>query len=293
MKKIPIILISAIAISFFLFRTLANRSTPARVPHQSVTVDHSKPERVALKTSNSLTSVLTSTKPVYHDKYFDKVAKITNTDIRNEPQAFQRIINNPLFCKMFATKGEVAGFYGKDHYKISYYIRSAQVDPSNKNRILIEGFSKYKKNIRNIKGYFEVECVKVNFDDESDPFYNTNFMIAGVFNFDETKHEQPVGKYEGKWVMDLSEVNNPYKELEFAYTKGVSDGNNLVLNGVWKQAGTDETKQVCFSESIEKLGSDIFNAFNYGDREISIRPEFAAKGWTEYYENNEWWSGLN
>lgn len=293
MKKLPILLICVIAVSFFLFRTMANRSKQTSPRTENKVVPPAGLNQASLKTANSMTAAFTSTKAIRHDKYFDKVAKITNTKIVNEPYSFRRIVNNPRFSKMFETKREVAGFYGTDHYKIAYHIHSARPDPLIKGRILIKGLSNYKKNIRSINGYFDVKAVAVNFKDESDPVYNTNFLIAGVFHFDEAKKDTKVGTYEGNWVMDLSEVNNPYKELEFTYAEnGISDGNNFLLNGVWQSTSVEESKSVCFSEVIEKIGSDIFNVFHYGDREIGIRPEFASNGWTDYYENNEWWSGV-
>lgn len=294
LKKTPILLLCLAAISFFLYKVIANTKTNS---HEISTQEPKEKEGGSTldsinanpKLSNRVLKIIPQ-----KETYYDRLATMMDTKITNDENLRIRLCTNPNLKNLFKTANPVFGFYGEDRYKIDYYIASTKVDPSKPFRILITGQTKYKKNIRDIQGYFDVEAVAINTNDSGGAQLNINYCVKGKFHFDETNEAKPVGFYDGEWIADVSEIENEIHELEFGIPdKPFALGNELLLSGHWQNGTKEISKPLCFSQNIIAVGADIFKAFTYGERDVSLNEAFASKGWNDYYENNEWWNKSN
>lgn len=292
LKKTPIILLCVAAISFFLYKVIANTSKIK--PEISSSKNRIEDPGVPVDSTNknpSLSNRVLKVGPIQKPTYYDRLETMMQKTLNNDINVFNRLSNNPNLKNLFKSQTSISGFYGKDKYKIDYHISSTKVNPSQPSRILISGLTKYKKNIRSIHGYFEMDAAAINSKDKGDDQLNTNYCVKGHFHFDETFGEKNVGTYDGTWIADISEIDNDIHSLEFTIPENsFAFENLLLLSGNWQNANKDMTKQLCFSQNISAVGADIFKAFSYGDRDVSINEAFASKGWNEYYENEEWWN---
>ncbi len=300
MKKIQIFLLVATASTIFLYKTFATKTTPTYTKEAAVTNTIAQEQTIlanAIKVDAPIQNPdfikkLEKKKIPNAANAYDKIRIKINPNIKSNKEAMFDIITNPNIAKFFITNSAKFGFIGKDNYMIEYYIKTAERDTTEQARILVTGYIRFKNNITPICGYYKINKACTNVEQNNNIELCSRYSVSGEFVFDEkNSNGKHIASYSGTWVSDISIVNNPNKELECYYGYNtISDNNGLLLYGTKQLVNDIERKQdFCFSYSIENIGSDIFNVFYFGDRDVSINQQYADKGWNEMYTNEEWW----
>jgi hypothetical protein len=108
------------------------------------------------------------------------------------------------------------------------------------------------------------------------------FGVIGQFFLEEYNADKKIGQFQGRWLADISQIENEQKELEM-------NGRDLLANGVWHSATTSLERPFCFSQEIYSIGDDIFKVFTYGERDVMLNEPYASNGWKNYYDPEHWW----
>lgn len=189
------------------------------------------------------------------------------------------------------------GFYGPDHYRISFYFSKVRRDSLHSERYHIWGLNRYKKVITP----FEGTCTVTRFAALPDTaeMENSSKVRAYTAFAEYTLREDPktkgAGVYSGKAMLDFCvDVRNQARQANFmGIDLGLDNptkGSGLLFEGVWRDNRTGQQKPASWSSNFLVIVPEALEKIGLGSRGDTIYPELAKYGWNEWYENDEWWA---
>jgi hypothetical protein len=190
------------------------------------------------------------------------------------------------------------GFYGPDHYRISFFFSKVRRDSLHPGQYHIWGLNRYKKVITP----FEGTCTVTRFAPLPDTaeMKNSRQLCAYTAFAEYTLREDPAtrgaGVYSGKAMLDFC-VNARNQAHQADFTGGIdlglgnpTKGSGLLFEGVWRDNRTGQQKPASWSSNFLVIVPEALEKIGLGSRADMVFPELAKYGWNEWYENDEWWA---
>lgn len=188
------------------------------------------------------------------------------------------------------------GFFGPDHYHIELVLLKVSRDAVDPLLYHVLGKDRYKRRVMPFAGTIRLRQLRnvsiKNFQDELQGEFAKFYTAQGDFKWQETG-TKGTGVFEGKMGIDFQQQAD--SSLVVAYFMGndkqqFAKGWQMYIDGVWTSALSGNRKNLLAAANIEGISQSIFSDFNVGERSFSINPKYAKLGWSEYWNNDEWWA---
>ena len=189
------------------------------------------------------------------------------------------------------------GFYGPDHYRISFFFSKVRRDSLHPEQYHIWGINRYKKAVTPFEGTCIVTRVAALPDTVE--MENSSKLRAYTAFAEYTLREDPktkgAGVYSGKAMLDF--CVNARNQASQAHFTGIdlgfgnpTKGSGLLFQGVWRNNLTGQQQSASWSSNFVVIIPEALEKIGLGSRGDTIYPELAKYGWNEWYENDEWWT---
>ena len=175
------------------------------------------------------------------------------------------------------------GFTGKDNYRIEFYLGKITADANDPSTFTVEGKTRYKKQVVEIKGHVHIDSLFANYQKDED-----NFQAKATFEFEETKDG---GKYKGVMYIDFAKSRDGEK-YHLIYNKDATMGAQVLMQGNYTSS-TGNVRNVIAGRNVMAFANDILDNFYYGGRTRTISTKYRSLGWDDYWQHAEWWANSN
>ena len=64
----------------------------------------------------------------------------------------------------------------------------------------------------------------------------------------------------------------------------------FAFEGTWTEASTGKTQRVLWANEFAPVANAVLGDFDIGGRMATVNPKYRKYGWTEYFQNDEWWA---
>ena len=189
------------------------------------------------------------------------------------------------------------GFYGADHYHISFFFDEVRRDPQQPAAFRVRGRTRYKKVITPFSGTITVTRLAPLVDTVS--LENSQraqaYTAFGNFVLTEDPATRGAGVYRGQALLDFcvnaqgDAVTANFSDMD-AGSGNPTKGSGLLFEGVWRSNRTGTEKPVAWSSVYEVIVPDALQQMGLGQRGAEPNPRLAKYGWFETMENDEWWN---
>lgn len=189
------------------------------------------------------------------------------------------------------------GFYGPDHYRISFVFTNVRRDALQPEVYHIEGLNRYKKIITPFAGTCTIKRIAA-LPDTVD-MKNSNALRGHTAFAEYELKEDPAtkgaGVYAGKALLDFGvDAKNRARLVRFnGMDEGSGNptkGSGLIFQGGWRNNKTGQVKAASWSSDFAVIVPEALEKLGLGSRGDTIYPELAKFGWNEWYGNDEWWA---
>ncbi|MGI4862987.1 MAG: hypothetical protein ACRYFZ_03635 [Janthinobacterium lividum] len=190
------------------------------------------------------------------------------------------------------------GFFGPDHYRISFIFTQVRRDSADPAVFHVSGKSRYKRQVTPFAGLLKVQQL-ADLDRRYLDLAPTDSLTKGYtarasFLFQEDPAVPGTGKFEGTGILDFYVSPDAETPVGYAQVMGGEDGpargQGLLFRGHWVGTKTKQRKEVLLARSIFSIAPDVLKDFALGERDATINPKYAKLGWGNYWENEEWWA---
>ncbi|WP_046246838.1 hypothetical protein [Hymenobacter terrenus] len=190
----------------------------------------------------------------------------------------------------------IEGFYGPDHYRISFYFDEVQRDSLRPELYWVRGRNRYRKVITPFAGAITVRAVVFNARLDVDNSYQptdsvATFVVRANYELREDPTTKGAGVYRGEALLDLYE--NRHGVLRLADIWGTSynptAGGGLLFRGDWTDNRTGRHRPAAWANVLDAVTpAPVMQEQQAGGRIGDVDPVLAKLGWNEYWENDEW-----
>ena len=189
------------------------------------------------------------------------------------------------------------GFYGADHYHISFFFDEVQRDPQRPEVFQVRGRTYYKKVITPFAGTITVARLVPLVDTVSmeNGLGTRAYTAHGTFALNEDPATLGAGTYQGRALLDFC-VNAlgeavPTTFMDMGGGAGnPTKGSGVLFVGTWRSHRTGTEKPVAWSSAYEVIVPEALQQMGLGQRGAEPDPKLAQYGWFEPMENDEWWN---
>ncbi len=243
------------------------------------------------------------TKPVTHKEAMDSLRLDTNAvlqplKIRNytnsEATAFFDAYN---LDTLLQSDYPIYGFYGEDRYKIDFLFNECMRLPLQKNVYYVKGKNRHKKVITPFEGCLRFNSISEIKDPNLDKTEMEGMKVAkilsakGDFELMEDKNSKYSGVFKGKITVEFYTMVDGNSYSLWYYSQTDIKGGGFLYDGTWTSYTDPKmVKPVLVAADIFQLGNSIMKDFSYGEREPTISPAYRKNGWTEIWDEEEWWN---
>ncbi len=187
------------------------------------------------------------------------------------------------------------GFYGKDKYRISFFIEKVQKDSSDASHYILSGKTKYKDNIEPFTGEIRLNGMKKAIYEakyEGEKSTQNYYSTVGEFKFIEQGASK--GTFAGQLSLDFQGYrteDDVQKVSLFRYTNlSEAKGAGFIMKGNWTNANGTVQKPLLLAGDLFAIANEILPEFSIGERDVEINPKYRHLGWDDYWSNKEWWN---
>jgi hypothetical protein len=190
------------------------------------------------------------------------------------------------------------GFLGADHYSISMVLDKVQQDAREPQLFHVRGRDRFRKVITPFEGTLRIQHV-ADFDSCYIHKYGGDsiraYTASAVFSLRQEQRAD-AGVFSGEAFLDFYVTNDGYcglpeKPIEGILVNGTpTKGSNRLFRGTWTSARTGQTKPLLVANDLYIIAPELYADFGVGDRGTQVNPKYAKLGWSEYWENSEWWA---
>lgn len=193
----------------------------------------------------------------------------------------------------------MTGFLGRDHYSISLVFDEVERDVNQPQLFHVRGRDRFHKAITPFEGTIQIQRI-ADFDscfvqapaEDSARVYTA----SAVFSFRQAKQRKDAGVFSGQAFLDFYVTNEGYYRTPEVIMEGNIDkrtptrGSGRLFRGEWTRYGAGEIKPFLAANDLFVIAPEIYSDFGVGDRGTQVNPKYAKLGWSEYWENTEWWA---
>ncbi|MCI1189182.1 hypothetical protein MON38_17295 [Hymenobacter sp. DH14] len=210
------------------------------------------------------------------------------------------------------------GFFGPDHYRFELAFTEVHRDAANPALYHVRGKCHYRKNVRPFTGTLLIRQVAdleppYEFEDADNDAPNQSEAVGS--DSAGTVYEQKVllahprevraelrikeaplanaGEMLAAAALQFYVKSNQrlgYLRSPFRSTDGLYNAGYLLINGSRLNISTRQVKQFVLADNVFAAAPDVYKDFEIGDRGGEMNPKYAHLGWTEKWENDEWWA---
>lgn len=205
------------------------------------------------------------------------------------------------------------GFFGRDPQRLSLAILQATCDSLTPGLFHVVGKARYKKQVSSFTGNLQLTRIEDYYDqsrlltqDEKSFIQDTTkagngdilnaraYSAAASFQF--TGHLPAVYLLNGRamldfWVTDQGKAGGLYPPCEGCVDNKVpSKGSELLLQGKWLDNSVERGRDFLVCRDVFFISNALIKDFGIGDRGAQANPKYAKLGWSDYWENDEWWA---
>jgi hypothetical protein len=189
------------------------------------------------------------------------------------------------------------GFYGPEHYRISFFFSKVRRDSLHPEVYHIWGKNRYKKVITPFEGTVTVGRFAALPDTVG--MENSRQLRAYTAFAEYTLREDPTtkgaGVYSGRALLDFTVNNrNEARQANFMTIESIpanpTKGSGLLFQGTWRDNRTGRMQPAAWSSNFLVIVPKALEKIGLGSRADTVFPELAKYGWNEWYENDEWWA---
>jgi hypothetical protein len=193
----------------------------------------------------------------------------------------------------------MSGFFGQDHRSISLVFDEVKRDANRPQLFQVSGRDRFHKVITPFEGTIQIQriadfdsCYVQAPDEDSARVYTA----SAVFTFRQVKSRQDAGSFSGEAYLDFYITNKGYYRTPEVVMGGIVDkhtptrGSGRLFRGIWTGYATKQTKPFLAANDLFVISPEIYADFGVGDRGTQINPKYAKLGWSDYWENSEWWA---
>ncbi|MCC3160060.1 hypothetical protein LJ737_22675 [Hymenobacter sp. 15J16-1T3B] len=179
--------------------------------------------------------------------------------------------------------GAQSGFFGRSGFRIDFALLQVQRDAGNPNVYRVEGKSRCLKNIA--VPFEGVIVLKQMYQAPAEG--PGRYTVVGTFEFVEERIARNTGTYRGTVAADVAVEGNG---LSLTRIEGSPAGGcGFKFEGQWRST-EGEVERVVWADNWRALAQQVFADFEMGDRMPSINPKYRERGWSSFWENDEWWT---
>ena len=212
------------------------------------------------------------------------------------------------------------GFFGPDHYRFGVAFTEVQRNSLHPEEYHVRGKCRYRHHVRPFVGTLvarQVSDLEIRADMDgllsSDTLASTNtqeaaaaaavryeeavkqariYSLRARFTASETMAEDS-GIFDGEAVLNF--FVTPNKQVGYAVepmrdNKLPARGDRFLMRGSRLNRTTGQVKQFVVATNVFSAAPDIYKDFGIGDRGGEINPKYARLGWSDEWENEEWWA---
>jgi hypothetical protein len=248
-------------------------------------------------------------KLVTHKEAVDTMRADSNAPLRpivfkalNSRQSYEWFRDNEI-SSLLKTNYPDNGFFGKDRYRIEFFIADIKRDSLNVNIYHVKGKNRHKKMITPFEGVIRFKDIASFSDPNLDNTVVENmavenlFATSGDFEFREDSKAKFSGVFKGTIKMEFSKQTevgeyamSPYN-LWYYSDQLPSEGAGYRFDGAWTSyTDANDTKEVIWAQDIFRFANNILKDFSYGERDVTINEAYRHLGWQEIFDMDEWWN---
>ena len=186
------------------------------------------------------------------------------------------------------------GFFGPDHYRISFVFTRVWRDSLNPALFHVQGKSLYKKDIAPFAGSLEVKHLanlNTRLDLAPDDSTARAYTAESHFVLRESLATKSPGVFEGTGLLDFYvTASGAVEQVLVGRRNTPARGQGLLLKGKWTSNRTKRQKELLLARDVFQIAPDVLEHFDISERGSEINPKYARLGWDDYWENREWWA---
>ena len=200
------------------------------------------------------------------------------------------------------------GFFGSDHYHFAMVFTQVRRDSSNPAVYHVRGKCRYRnKRIRPFSGTLTVrQLMDLPYsgflaararqsETPADSLTGRTYTARAQLQLQEERQENG-GIFEGEILLDFYVVPGQQPGYVFIFDhEGLDDrlptrGSGLLLRGNRRNISTGQVKPFIVAPDVAAAACYVLKDFMLDERMGQINPKYAKLGWSNYWENDEWWA---
>jgi hypothetical protein len=209
--------------------------------------------------------------------------------------------------------GVLDGFFGKNPQRLSLAILQATRDSRKPGLFHIAGKTRYQKQVADFTGDLQITSVADYYDqgrlltqDESTFIQDTTAAGNGDILNARAYSASAAFKFSSKlpaaytlngraaldfWATDKGKVGRLYSPCEGCVDdKSPSKGSVLLMRGKWLENNAKHEQNFLVCRDVFFVSNSLIADFGIGDRGAQVNPKYVKQGWSDYWENDEWWA---
>ncbi|MBO2007647.1 hypothetical protein [Hymenobacter negativus] len=192
----------------------------------------------------------------------------------------------------------IEGFYGPDHYRISFYFDEVRRDSLRPEQFRVRGRNRYRKVITPFAGTITVQTVvfdaRLDVDNSYQPTDSVpTFVVRATYELREDPATKGAGVYRGEALLDVYENSHGVLQLADIWGTGFNPthGGGLLFRGDWTDNHTGRHRPAAWANKLSAVTpAPVMKEQEAGGRVGDVDPVLAKLGWNEFWENEEWWA---
>lgn len=199
------------------------------------------------------------------------------------------------------------GFFGPDHYHFAMAFTQVTRDANDPAVYHVLGKCRYRQNIRPFSGQLTVRRIadlsypgflqakSILESRATDSVNGRTYTAHAQLQLREEQKENS-GIFEGEVLLDFYTVPSQKPNFVTVFDhEGIDErfptrGCGLLLRGKRRNVTTGQIKSFTVAPWVSAVAPDVFKDFMLDERMGEINPKYAKLGWSEYWNNDEWWA---
>ncbi|MBO2011656.1 hypothetical protein [Hymenobacter negativus] len=184
---------------------------------------------------------------------------------------------------LFQTYGQ-NGFFGPHEQRLEVVFTQVSQDGVVPGTYHLAGLMRVAGVISSLSGTIELRQVR-NFFESADGIY----IATGLFHFQQhTSSTKQLAHLDGLVAIDFAVKHD--KSSLFAVEGAIrSRSRHFAFEGKWTDARTSKRQRVLWADEFAPVANAVLGDFDIGGRMATVNPKYRKYGWTEYFQNDEWW----
>ncbi|UOE32244.1 hypothetical protein MTP16_14005 [Hymenobacter monticola] len=189
------------------------------------------------------------------------------------------------------------GFFGDEHRRISFVFAKIVRDSTQPQLFYVRGKNKFRQAVTPFSGIIRITTL-VDLPGhgflDMDSAASEAYTAKARFTFLEQPGASGTGTFTGTAFLDFFIDGDG--ELRIGQTVMNPDttaparGAGVLYRGTWTSAARRQAKPIVIANDVLMVAPEMLPQFGMGERNAQINPKYARLGWTEMWENDEWWA---